>query len=146
MLKPSNFWHVRLRGEQFAVQGHETRPPVNDGFIFEVHHKELEFRKGRINQFWLDRRSIFPTRGRKCSNYVELLRYALERAQGLPGGLINSSVDQIGLAALMPHIRDFGANRVISDAALLPSQQREVGAQLESLLLRPGKKCRRNVD
>ena len=120
-----------IDGEPYCVS--DDAPSSKEHFTFTLHRKALNLGEFEFDQWWMDQKSVYPTRGRKAGNFNALLRFWWQSCVAHQTNGDRAVCESLLLACLFPKTRSNGSRRVMLDSVLKAGSKRERLAQLDLL-------------
>jgi hypothetical protein len=107
--------------------------PSKEHFTFTLHRKTLNLGEFEFDQWWLDQKSIYPTRRRQAKNFDSLLSYWWQSCVSHQTNGDSAACESLLLACLFPKTRSNGSRRVMLDSVLKVGSKSERLEQLDLL-------------
>ena len=105
---------------------------------FDLLRQPLDLGVCRIDQWWIERNKLYPTRGRSAPMYTRIVDAFWDQCRAASTDRDSEIQESYLLAMLLPHIRDQGAGTVFRDAVphrrSAKSRKAESAEELDLLL------------
>ena len=114
----------------------ENCPPSEEHITFSLHHKSLNLDEIELDHWWMDVKSVYPTRNRQARNFNELLNYWWQSCVAHQTHRDPAVCESLLLASLFPKTRSNGSRRVMLDSVIKQntSERRERFDLLDGML------------
>ena len=110
----------------------EDCPTSDDHFAFNLHHKSLNLDGIELDHWWMDIKSVYPTRNRQAGNFSALLAYWWQSCVAHQTNCDTAVCESLLLSNLFPKTRSNGSRRVMLDSVLKQNKS-ERRVRLDSL-------------
>ena len=127
---------IEPRAREVVFVEHEA-PDLPEHFTFELKAREVTFGDRNFEQWWMDRRSIYPLRGQCATNFRPLVDLYWESCKEHRTNLNRSQCETYILAQSLPFTRSNGARDILLDSLGQrenAQRRREVDSNLDRML------------
>ena len=108
-------------------------PAPEDHLTFTLNRKALKLNGIEFEQWWMNQKSVYPTRNRKAGNFNALLNYWWQSCVAHQSNISDSVCESLLLANLLPKTRSNGSRRVLLDSVLKAGKKSDRKLKLDNL-------------